>query len=1525
MEDSMAKAKIRFVSFLMATIFVLSSAVTAGATAGEENTAQTEIAASETQSTEMLQSETAETEERKQGVPSSLPLSQTEPLGESGVLPESMPVALAPVQKMAKVSNNTPQLMNTSEQGVFVHAYLINDAGENIQMDGSLSGANKTIIATYQADIVDGIRFDEEVQYEQIDDFTNPETGKLYQYAGPDKGGDNPDDNVILTTEQPRLDVYLPYYAPRSLVLKWQQPPLVTFSESAKLEGKFAGTQVSLASLYAYPQDTANPIGLPAGYVLRGWSLTEGGFTIDYANTAELTIGDDDITLYAVHGRTTAQITINSYLVDSSGNPIDWAGNLLSKTAKETWVQLDSFLYSENGTVDLPVSKLYNNNNDFAANTIAKEMNGKTITLTVLSNFNSSGSVLDYPNTTFFLTEDMSLNFGYVASYQNTFHTNYPVDAVTAGSVPLAEESWVQTYAHNNPLILQAKPNSSDSDKGAYSHISAKLPLNYTFLGWSTTQYGVLSDFSVLESDSDFYPAGTYSILQPAKNMEFFAVWAGSSAHKVKIDKQYIVPYLVNSAGKPIDWDGVTSEFSPANITPINTNKTTGSGFGIYPFYNTENWVVGVYYNVYPVTSFTVAEDSVSKESGRTFTHNARALMAVPTKIKVDAAGKLYDETGTQITLYYGYTANYKIIVHSNFPSGQTSNVAFMVTDSNWIWKNMPMKYPNASLGYTPPQGHVILGYAENPDGSGKLYPYGDITYTKRPTISLATNADTYLHAIWVPESQVASIKVKAILMNNAGKPIDKNGVELTKDTFERDKVILNDTVKTFSFPYLVNGTTYAVTSFENIIEYQNQNYFAKSDSTAWYTDEFTTVQASGIKVQENSPRVYYKGYSPRLLLTSNTNYPVELGLSDKSYTFDNSLVEIGSTFIKTSIYPDPMEKPQGYVFAGWSEKQDGLNDLVSYKVLSGKEYYTMPSRNVTLYAQWKKIEPMRTYGTITIVSFLVNDAGQPLKEDGSLAASVQEAKVLNTTSYSNQGSTSLNLTATYYPGAKNYTLGKDRLLFNSTSSKNGGDDSLKPISFKQGQTETSVFFGYVVRKAYTITYDKNMPQDASQFVSVIGEPVYSNNYFAAGEIVKDELAAYNNQTLPTGFAYKFAGWTQAGSDVVYSKTGNAFTMPAADITLFAKWTPLYTVTFLPGENGAIGTQNGNYQATGIEPATKVVSLAKDVLIEPNEGWVFEGWVPIVDENTIVTANMVFTAQYKKDDIKWATVTFKPGAYGAEAEVVFEVLRGKNIPTAPAFTSTNKDWKFTGWNNNFTLDKVVEGNIVFEAQWQKVRTQEPTPAPASQLPENPSASSVILPTSSTTLGSQSSVPTSSQIGATNSQNSPTSTVSAASDAAENNTNSAAQNNEARLQANEDTRNQLIENGVPTFNMGDTEVPLFGGDSRAVWSLVNLILSIVSVFGSAILAVKYAIRRKNEGKKQEPKNESKRKSRMFLLGGAGTGIVSVLVFLFTQDLTNLMVVFDRFTPVFAILTIAQLVFVLLDKKASTAKKTDGIHL
>ena len=305
-------------------------------------------------------------------------------------------------------------------------------------------------------------------------------------------------------------------------------------------------------------------------------------------------------------------------------------------------------------------------------------------------------------------------------------------------------------------------------------------------------------------------------------------------------------------------------------------------------------------------------------------------------------------------------------------------------------------------------------------------------------------------------------------------------------------------------------------------------------------------------------------------------------------------------------------------------------------------------------------------FGSVQVVYYRVNDAGQPVNGSGVVQPGISTAYIIDTFFFEDSGSTALVL-----PG--DYTVVTD-----ATATDTGGatysaytPGASELCSLTTVHPMQTVYFGFT-KETYTITWnnwnDLQLEQDTNveygatpeyngtvparpadaQYTyefddwtpaihTVDGNQTYTATYTATpvnytvtfdsngGTSVSDQTVAFGAKVTepadPTKDGFGFAGWYTEEDPFVTLWDFDNDTMPAHDITLYAKWT---AATFMVVNNGAAGSgSNGDHgyliaqyngQSATLyahDPAAEFTYSGNPddkvrVDFYPDEGWAFE-------------------------------------------------------------------------------------------------------------------------------------------------------------------------------------------------------------------------------------------------------------------------------------------------------------------------------
>jgi len=373
--------------------------------------------------------------------------------------------------------------------------------------------------------------------------------------------------------------------------------------------------------------------------------------------------------------------------------------------------------------------------------------------------------------------------------------------------------------------------------------------------------------------------------------------------------------------------------------------------------------------------------------------------------------------------------------------------------------------------------------------------------------------------------------------------------------------------------------------------------------------------------------------------VTYNTNGATggSVPIDSNPYGKENYVTLLGNTgnLIKTN-----------YTFAGWNTKADG----------SGTSYaagatFQIGTANVTLYAVWA---PAYT------VTYDANGA-----DSGSVPT--------DTNSYP-QGAIIIVLSNTGTLTKASYTFAG----WNSAADASGTSHAAG-TGFTMGAANVTLYAVWTQNPTYTVTYNSNFATGGSV-------PTDSNNYLQGATVT---VLVNTGSLVRTN--YTFVGWNTAanGSGTSYA-TAATFTMGTANVTLYAVWTPTYTVTY--NANGSTGggvpTDGNRYQ----QGATVTVLGNTGTLVKTN--YTFAGWNTANNgTGTSYAAAAIFTMGSANVTL-YAVWTLNP-TYTVTYDGNLET--GGSVPTnsnsyqqGATFTVagntgslTKMGYAFTGWNTAF--------------------------------------------------------------------------------------------------------------------------------------------------------------------------------------------------------------------------------------------------
>ncbi|MGI6787395.1 MAG: InlB B-repeat-containing protein [Acholeplasmataceae bacterium] len=286
----------------------------------------------------------------------------------------------------------------------------------------------------------------------------------------------------------------------------------------------------------------------------------------------------------------------------------------------------------------------------------------------------------------------------------------------------------------------------------------------------------------------------------------------------------------------------------------------------------------------------------------------------------------------------------------------------------------------------------------------------------------------------------------------------------------------------------------------------------------------------------------------------------------------------------------------------------------------------------------------------------------------------------------------------------------------------NAGNDTVQnepdPVRVESGKAVTKpatdpsrrgyTFKGWYVKSDGTgSAYDFSTPVTKNNFTlfAIWEEEVvkftvtFDHSYDVADATVKVNSGQKVTQpTDPTRSGYRFEGWY---IDENLTSKYNFSEAITGDLTLYAKWTQVFAVTF-----------KFNYTGSPAD-VVKNVDVGGDVELPKTPtrtDYTFAGWytdanfTQAFDNENIQASTTVYAKWIETSTTVFYDVTFKYNYTGAPVDVVQEVIAGG---LATAVNTTRAGYKFLGWykeaalQNRFVLTTPVESDLTLYAKWAK--------------------------------------------------------------------------------------------------------------------------------------------------------------------------------------------------------------------------------
>jgi len=424
---------------------------------------------------------------------------------------------------------------------------------------------------------------------------------------------------------------------------------------------------------------------------------------------------------------------------------------------------------------------------------------------------------------------------------------------------------------------------------------------------------------------------------------------------------------------------------------------------------------------------------------------------------------------------------------------------------------------------------------------------------------------------------------------------------------------------------------------------------------SGWYTDDNTfnnkwnfdtpvidsfTLYAGWIEKDSNTPAVYF-----------DANGGTGAGPSPIIVTAGSSVTIPDSGSLTRS----------GRVFGGWNTNANG----------TGTSYYPgasyTPAADITLYARWDILLTNKVWANGSIDSSIAGSGvwySFPVTSGTTYYLWWNDNKQGNTNSFS----LDVSVSAVYSDGTSIFTnIDSGYTSPRQFTADASGTVHVRVAPYTSGNTGT-----------FAVVYSTDNVRPATCTVS------FDSNS-GSGTLPSQTVQYDSRITLPGGnglsrSGYIFAGWnTNAGGTGTNYNAGESY-LPAADITLYAKWNPAYTVSF-----------NINGATSGSAPAAQTVVVGSSITLPSGigltkTGYTFAGWnIDAAGTGTNYNAGESYTPT-KNITLyaRWLayTVTFSINGGTGTTPTVQTVAAGSSI-TLPNGNGLSKNgFTFGGWNTN---------------------------------------------------------------------------------------------------------------------------------------------------------------------------------------------------------------------------------------------------
>ena len=395
-----------------------------------------------------------------------------------------------------------------------------------------------------------------------------------------------------------------------------------------------------------------------------------------------------------------------------------------------------------------------------------------------------------------------------------------------------------------------------------------------------------------------------------------------------------------------------------------------------------------------------------------------------------------------------------------------------------------------------------------------------------------------------------------------------------------------------------------------------------------------------------------------------------------------------------------------GYTFTGWGTASNG-GTVYSAGATTSKALSSEIGGTVTLYAQWQA----NTY----IVNFSTAGIRTNSRDQKDSLPAVEKTVTV-------EGSMS-SITMTYdeTKALSLFTLtpptGYKFVSWNTNADGTGAaySDAAEVTNLTATVDGRVTLYPVFSPVEYTVTYDGNKGVPSNGTSTVYGRMGVQHTEYDSTDLVS--VNSFHRE------GYIMDGWTieSEGSDTLITVDtgylGNLASTEGANVTLYAKWTPItYSVTY-NSNGGTFGTYDGSVETQTYDAVVNAPAVTE------RTGYTFKGWS--TSGNAVTADNLCQATDATNSTVKnvglnagesitlyavWELNTYdiaytvNGGSWKNTTYVkTYDTVNGATLPTARDIYRSG--YAFAGWKNNSGAVEIeiapgTTGNKSYTAQWR---------------------------------------------------------------------------------------------------------------------------------------------------------------------------------------------------------------------------------